>query len=184
MTMKKTEKIDSAHFNREPRRKAEFIMPVNQLQSKVGYGGIDEKKLKKAESVIEKIPVNFKPMAQTYLDELMKEIGTVKKSPSPVKNGEYLISRMLDSATQLKAGGGMCGYKLVAKMAEKLILFLEVIDEPNKDAVEIVEAFHKAIQIALKSKLDASDSKGEQELLGALDAACWRYFEHYPGKRV
>jgi LPS sulfotransferase NodH len=180
MTTKKTGKTDSEHFNREPRRKAEFIKPVNQLQSKVGYGGIDEKKLQKAETVIEKIPVNFKPMAQTYLDELMKEIVAAKKPPSPARNGEDIINRMLDAATHLKAGGGMCGHKLIAKMADKLIQFLEVIDEPNKDATEIAEAFHKAILLALGNK----DAKGEQELLGALDAACWRYFEHHPGKRT
>ena len=57
------EKPDAGHFNQKPRRKAVFIKPINILRSKVGYGGMDEDILSKAQALLENNSVDFLPMA-------------------------------------------------------------------------------------------------------------------------
>ncbi len=56
---------------------------------------------------------------------------------------------MLYPAMQLKANGGMFRYPLITRISETLLQFLEVIAEPDQDAIEIVLAFHTTIQAVL-----------------------------------
>jgi hypothetical protein len=176
------EKPEVTHFNQKPRRKAEFIKPINTLKSKVGYGGLDDEILNKAETRLENNAVDFLPMAETCLAALMRGIEQARHHV-PGEDGEALIAGMLEPATDLKAGGAMCGYPLVTRIANKLIQFLEAIAEPDKDAIEIVLAFHTTIRAVLTGRTTGSGGKNGDELVQTLEAACRRYFEHYPDKR-
>ena len=175
-------------------RKAVFIKPLNTLRAKVGYGGLNDEILNKAEAVLENNAVDLLPMAETCLASLMRGIEQARNHV-PGEDGEALIARMLEPATDLKAGGAMCGYPLVARIADKLIPFLEAIAEPDKDAIEIVLAFHTTIRAVLTGRttgfggpvpfsgtnlLDARLRARGDELVQTLEAACRRYFEHYP----
>ena len=74
----------------------------------------------------------------------------------------------------------MFRYPLVTRIADKLIQFLEVIAAPDKDAIEIVLAFHTTMRAVLMGRVIGSGGKHGDELMQALEAACLRYFEHYP----
>jgi predicted DNA-binding ribbon-helix-helix protein len=169
----------SGHFNQKPHRKAAFIKPLNFLKAKVGHGGLNEEILTKAEAVLENNAVDFLPMAETCLASLMRGIKQARNHVHG-EDGEALIARMLEPATDLKAGGAMCGYPLVARIADKLIQFLEAIAEPDKDAIEIVLAFHTTIRAVLTGRTPGFGGKCADELVQTLEAACLRYFEHYP----
>ena len=67
-------KPESEHFNQKPRRKAEFIKPLNLLRSKAGYGGLDDEILNKAQALLENNSVEFLPMAEIYLSGMMRGI--------------------------------------------------------------------------------------------------------------
>ena len=58
------------HFNQPVKRKAEFIKPIDSLRAKVGYGGLSEAILDKAQTLIENSTVDFQPMAEIYLDTM------------------------------------------------------------------------------------------------------------------
>jgi hypothetical protein len=176
------EKPEIGHFNQKPRRKAEFIKPLNLLKSKAGYGGLDEEILNKAQAVLENNSVDFQPLAEMYLSGMMRGIERAR-NPAPGESEEVLITGMIYPAMQLKAGGAMCGYPLVTRIADKLIQFLEVIAEPDKDALDIVLAFHTTMRAVLTGRVTGSGGKHGDELMQALEAACLRYFEHYPGNR-
>jgi hypothetical protein len=175
-------KPDAGHFNQKPRRKAEFIKPLNLLKSKAGYGGLDDEILNKAQALLENNSVDFPSMAEMYLSGMMRGIERAR-NPAPGESEEVLIAGMLYPAMQLKANGGMFRYPLVTRIADKLIQFLEVIAAPDKDAIEIVLAFHMTLRAVLTGRVTGSGGKHGDELMQALEAACLRYFQHYPDNR-
>ncbi len=164
------------HYNQKPKRKAEFITPPNNLKKKVGSGGLSEEILEKAQALLENNTVDFQPLADMYLENLMSGIEYTKNAGSE-DDREYIITTMLYPAMQLKANGGMFHYPLVTTISDRLIQFLEVIEEPDTEAIEIVLAFHTTIHAVVQGKISGDGGKHGTELLSALNDACVRYFE-------
>lgn len=164
------------HYNQIPKRKAEFINPPNTLKQKVGSGGISDEILNKAQELLENNTVDFLPLGEMYLNTLMKGIEKTKNA-HPDEDTEHLITLMLYPGMQLKANGGMFHYPLVTKIADKLIQFLEVIDEPDNEAIEIVMAFHTTIRAVVLGRITGDGGRHGEELIDALNKACMRYFE-------
>lgn len=167
------------HYNRTPRRKAEFIKPPNTLKQKVGNGGLSDEILTKAQKLLEENTVDFRPLANMYLMSLMNGIE-MAKGYSHADDTEQVIASMLYPAMQLKANGGMFRYNLVTKIADKMIQFLEVIEEPDIEAVEIVLAFHTTLEAVIQSQITGDGGQNGTELLTALTDACMRYFDKHP----
>ena len=164
------------HYNQTPKRNAEFITLPNRLKEKVGSGGLSDEILEKAQALLENNTVDFEPLADMYLGSLMKGIEHTKDA-APTDDTEYLISTMLYPAMQLKANGGMFHYPLITDIADHLIQFLEVIDEPDIEAIEIILAFHTTMRAVVQGKITGDGGTHGSELLKALNAACIRYFE-------
>lgn len=171
------------HFNKEPLRKAEFIKPPNTLKAKVGSGGLSEQILAKAQALLENNAVDFLPLAEMYLNSMMKGIEHATNSSNGADT-ENLIAGMLYPAMQLKANGGMFHYILVTQIADCLVRFLEVIEEPDIDAVEIVLAFHTTIRAVVVGRITGTGGRHGEELMAALNEACTRYFERYPDNKI
>ncbi len=167
------------HYNQPTKRKAEFIKPPNTLKAKVGYGGLSDDILNKAQALLENNTVDFVPLAEMYLESLMKGIELAKNAGPDVEN-ELIIAHMLYPGMQLKANGGMFHYALVTKIGDKLIQFLEVINEPDIEATEIVLAFHTTLRAVVLGRIKGDGGKHGAELLTALNDACMRYFEKNP----
>lgn len=170
------------HYNREPKRQAEYIQPPNTLKAKVGSGGLSEEILEKAQALLENNAVDFQPLAEMYLGSMMKGIEAAN-DPDNDNDSETVIAAMLYPAMQLKANGGMFHYPLVTMIADKLVQFLEVIEEADIDAVEIALAFHTTIRAVILGKITGTGGRHGEELIAALDEACMRYFDKYPKNR-
>ena len=173
---------DTLHFNQPARRKAEFCMPLNTLKKKVGTGGLSEDILNKAQALLENNTIDFRPLAEMYLDTLLKGIEQARH-PSKRMETEHLIAGMLYPASQLKANGGMFHYPLVTKVADKLVQYLEVISSVDAEVLEIIQAFHTTIRAILLGQVQGDGGKYGDELMQALVDACYRYFEKHPGNR-
>ncbi len=167
------------HYNRRPRRKAEFIKPTNTLKQKVGSGGLSDEILNKAQKLLEENTLDFEPLANMYLASLLNGIE-MAKGFSPADDTEQVIANMLYPAMQLKANGGMFRYSLVSRISDKLIQFLEVLEEPEIEAVEIVLAFHTTITAIIQGEITGDGGENGEELMTALTDACMRYFELHP----
>ena len=165
-----------SHFNRTPKRNAEFIKPPNTLKAKVGSGGLGEDILVKAQALLESNAVDFLPLAEMYLGALMRGIEKVQNSEG-ITDTETQITAMLYPAMQLKANGGMFHYQLVTRIADKLIQFLEVINTADEDAIEIALAFHATMRAIIVSRITGTGGRHGAELMQALEDACNRYFE-------
>lgn len=153
------------HFNHKPRRKAEFMQPINMLRAKVGYGGIDESKLANSQIA----------SAKVCLDLLQRAVDDVR-NPSIAAGNDDLVDKILQPVAQLRAGATVAGYPLVEKLADKLIGFLEVIERPDPETLEIVQAFHGTMHAILKYKLTGSEHRHALALIDSLDTACRQYF--------
>jgi hypothetical protein len=175
----KAKEPEVTHFHQKPRRKAEFIKPVNTLKTKAGYGGLGDDILSKAQAVLENNTVDFQPLAEMYLAAMLRAIEYASNPPKGEDN-EALIAGMLYPAMQLKANGGMFRYPLITRISDKLLQFLEVIAEPDEDAIEIVLAFHTTLRALLMGRVAGTGGEYGDELMQALEEACLRYFEHYP----
>ncbi len=166
------------HYSQKPRRNAEFIKPPNMLKTKVGTGGLSEEILSRAQDLLENNTVDFQPLAEIYLSALQKGIDFAASS-SPYEDQEYIISRMLYPAMQLKANGGMFHYPLITRISDKLIQFLEVIEAADVEAIEIVMAFHTTIRAVVMGRVSGDGGRHGTDLLRALNEACLRYFEKH-----
>ncbi|MCB1721959.1 MAG: hypothetical protein H6860_01200 [Rhodospirillales bacterium] len=171
------------YYNQPQRRKAEFIKPANTLKQKVGHGGLSDEILDKAQKLLEENTHDFEPLAMMYLAALMQGVE-MAKGYSPSMDKEQVIANMLYPTMQLKANGGMFHYSLVTMIADKLIQFLEVIEQPDIEVLEIVLAFHTTIIAILQGKISGDGGKQGQDLLNALSDACMRYFDKRPDDKV
>jgi len=170
------------HYNRQVKRKAEFIKPPNTLKAKVGSGGISDEILNKAQALLENNAVDFQPLAEMYLNALLDGIKYAQEAPVE-EDREKIIVSMLYPAMQLKANGGMFHYPLITQIGDRLIQFLEVIDEPDIEAIEIVLAFHATMRAIVMSRIAGDGGEHGEELYRALEDACMRYFERFPDNR-
>lgn len=171
------------HFNLKPKRKAEFFPATPQLKVKVGQGGLTDDILDKAQALLASNTVDFRPLGEMYLESMMRGVSKVKELPDMQTRDEFLISAILFPAMQLKANGGMFHYHLVTQIADRMIQFLEVIECVDADALEIVQAFHTTIRAILLGQIKGDGGQRGKELMDALNAACYRYFEKYPDRK-
>jgi len=167
--------------NKKSLPRAEFIKPLNTLRTKVGYGGLNDNILNEAQMMIEYRSVDFQP--DTYLTDLLSGIEKARNAPRS-EDSDMLIENMLDPAINLKANGGMFGYPIVSKIGAKLIEFLDMIATPDRDAIEIVLAFHTTIRTVMTGHVTGSGGRQGDELVQALEDACQRYFEQYSGGAI
>lgn len=172
------ERITMEHFDQPQKRRAQFIKPPNPLKAKVGSGGLNEEILEKAQAFLENNSVDFQPLAEMYLKNLSEGIERAKKL-SAIDDNEYIISLMLYPGLQLKSNGGMFHYPLVSDIAATLIEFLEVIERPDIEALEIIQAFHTTLQLVVQGKVKGSGGDYGKDLHAALYDACDRYFNKY-----
>jgi hypothetical protein len=166
------------HFDQKPRRKAEFIKPPNLLKAKVGSGGLNEQILDKAQALLENTATDFRPLAEMYLDSMRKGWERAQ-SDSGKEDPEKLIAGMLYPAMQLKANGGMFHYPLITRIGDHLVQFLEVIERPDPDALEIVAAFHTTMRAIVVGQVSGDGGRYGADLIQELEDACYRYFQKY-----
>jgi len=169
----------SKHYNQKVRRKAEFIKPPNLLKAKVGSGGLGDDILIKAQELLENNAVDFLPLAEIYLAALLNALEHARKNQG--EDAEHLITKMIYPAMQLKANGGMFHYPLITSIADRLVRFLEVLEVPDVDALEIVDAYHTTMRAVILGKVTGTGGRHGDELIAALDSAGTRYFQRYPG---
>ena len=155
------------------------ITPPNFLKQKVGSGGLDEKILEKAQKLVEKNTVDFKPYALEFLDSLESTIAEINNSNSAFTD-EDCVNMMLYSAVQLKANGGMFRYQLVTEIADLFTRFLETLKAPkslSQPALEMINGFYTSLKAIIYSEIKGNGGTDGQELLTELKAAWQRYLD-------
>lgn len=163
-------------FQHKKLRNAELIMPPNRIKEKVGSGGLDEKIIARAQSLIESNTEDFRPIAATLLDMMEAEIS---KAQTGQQKGEAAIEAIIYPAMQLKAQGAMFKYPLITDISSTLVGFLEVIREINTDALEIIIAHKTTLRAVLRAEIKGDGGAQGEALRAELRDACTRFFQLY-----
>lgn len=149
---------------------AELVTPKNKLKEKVGSGGFNKEAIAKAEKSIEENTIDFKPIAQLYLDEVTRIVKEYRAKP----NNET-FSKLMDPLMQLRAQGTFFKYPSISKLADIVVDLLDSEGGVNAPIIDMVDAFTQSTHLLLKS--NAMDEKNPVfvALSGELKAACQRY---------
>ncbi len=161
---------------KKSKSKAKFITPPNILRQKIGYGGLPTAQLEKAQTFLEKVEVNFPLIAKRFLSALA---DAVKGARSGKLNTDDALLVMTDAAMELKANGGMFGYRLVTEISGVILNFLETIDELNDDALDLIEAHYQTLNVIVANDLKGTGGKEGRALAQELYDACNRYYKKY-----
>ena len=158
------------------KKKARFIKPPNRLREKVGYGGIDPKRLAQGSEFVLKNDFDFEPYARNFLEILENTIQDIHDGKYEGKEAVDILSRPV---MELKGNGGMFGYRLISEIADIVLNFLENISELNEDAFEILEVHQKTLKIVMANRLRGDGGQVGKELARELFQACNRFYRKY-----
>lgn len=173
--------MDIKHYNQKPVRNAEFIMPPNIIKAKIGSGGLNESILDRAQQLLESNTVDFAPLAEIYLGNMMQGIEAARQDLllKETITDEGKISQILYPCVQLKANGGMFHFPLVTRAADRFVQFMEVVERLDEEMLDIATAFHTAIRVIVKANIKGDGGAQGNALVEELNNACMRYFEKY-----
>lgn len=144
------------------------------LQAKIGSGPIDEATVEKCQDVIDNNDVDFKPLAEDYLDKLSKAMANIEQNPD--LSVEAGIESLTAPVMQLKANAPTFQYPLIGRLANVMLSFLESIRMLDKDALAIVEAHQRTLQAIIQKEVIGDGGAFGQQMEEELKNACKRYF--------
>lgn len=147
--------------------KANFV-----LQSKVGVGAIDPLAIMECQRVIDENKIDFIPLAKMFLDELE---DALEKSAAEEETTKRSIERLINPVMQIKANARIFGYSLVGDLAGIMLNFLETLNVIDQDAVKIVQAHHKTLNLLVTRGMSGDCGDIGNSFRSELDSACGRY---------
>ena len=157
-------------------KQVKFIDPPNLLQQKVGKGGIDPLRLKRADEFIDENPVDF----TNYATDIMGRLDIIFVDAQEGKvSGKKAVDRITRPIMELKANGGMFKYTLVSEIAGIVLNFMENIDELDDDVYDIIRAHQNTLSIIIDNKLKGSGGREGRALAEELYGACRRYYKKH-----
>lgn len=163
----------------KPKKYTSVIKPTLALQAKVGTGRVPTTTIKRCQALLDNNPYDFTPMGQSIVDRLKTQIDKIRSGEIQYEDAK---EKILESVMQLKGNGKMFGYDLVSILATIMMSFLESIDTVNKDAIDIVDAHRRSLDIIFKKKIKGSGGLQGQQFEEELKNACIRYFRVYKSK--
>lgn len=156
-----------------PAASVQIIKAPRDLQRRVGFGAIDAITLQRAQEVISASTTDFAPVAHGFLDHL--ELALMRAYNTDMTHRQRLDS-LVQPVMDLKANAGMFRYSLVTTLTNVMLGFLEAIPVLDKDAIEIVSAHHRTLQIIIEKKMSGDGGAMGTTLTHELKDACNRYF--------
>lgn len=116
-----------------------IILKANfSLRMKIGRGAIAPGIMLACRRLVEENAFDFKPMAREFLKTIQIEIenlGTGRTDHAQAL--ESLCVQMM----QFKANAATFRYPLLSEIAQKILIFLEELEELDTPALEIIDAF-------------------------------------------
>jgi hypothetical protein len=138
------------------RSRFEIFMPPNVLKAKVGGGvftGLDPKIIKRAESAVERIKIQYPNWLVEDIDHLTDTWNTFQTAPSVTTAAE-----LYRASHDLKGQAPTFDYPTIGRMAQSLCQLISAVSVPSKLPLTLVEAHVAAIRAAYKERAqDFSD---------------------------
>lgn len=150
-----------------------IIKASRLLQAKVGTGAIDDKKIRKCQTLIDDVDIDFQEMACDLLNDLKKAVNQAHEQEN---DHDTLIDGMTGPIMQIKGQASMFGYELLGELASVTLNFLESIQEIDAHVLEIMNAQLQTIEVILKNGIKGHGGEQGELLRQELYEACERYF--------
>ena len=149
-------------------QKPQIINPPNRLKSKVATGGpgaVDAARLKRAEAVIEK-------MTSDYLDWVEHDLSSLEANVAGLKPGAPDAQQRVDdiyrTAHDIKGQGGSFGYDLMTEIGALMCRFIEHLDTPTVEDVELMDLCVKSMRAVITGRLSGDGGQGGRMVLKGL----------------
>ncbi len=155
------------------KKKAKFYAANDSLRQKMGTGGIDPQVLEQAEKQLSRTDFDYMPLAGAIFKKLEKALAETREGRM---KGRQAIEQIAGPVMELKATGGMFGYPLVSEIAGVALDFLENVESPHKDVLDIVKIHQTSLHAILASKIRGEGGREGLALSNELQAACKRYY--------
>ncbi len=159
------------------RKKAKFITPPNRLKLLAGSGGLPKGVIDRAQKFMDEFEVDFMPEAEKLITTMMSASDKVLIAVN--ENKPYDKEEIITPVMQLKANGGQFKYELISDVADICLQFLEAIKEFTPDALDVVRAHHRTIEIIIQNNLRGDGGAEGAILVEELHKACNRYFKKH-----
>jgi hypothetical protein len=156
-----------------PKENVKVIKASAHLQAKVGTGPLDEKKVERAQDIMDNNDVDFTPLAMEYLNKLEEAIRISKTATLSMKEN---VQAMTSPVMQLKANASTFKYNLIGNLANVMLSFLEAIKEIDGDVIAIVGAHHQTLKAIVLKKMSGDGGATGRVMEEELKSACARYF--------
>lgn len=162
----------------ETPKKAKIIKANTLLQAKVGRGPLDEKVVRRCQTVIDNNKADFPVLAREYLQRLHAVLMSIQQEEL---KGRAALQALAEPVMQLKAHAGMFKYPLISSLAGIMLSFLESVQAIDDDVIDIVSAHHKTLKTLIIKRMEGDGSSYGEALKEELSEACQRYFARQSG---
>jgi hypothetical protein len=142
------------------------------LQQKVGAGPLDEAIVAKSQKVLDENDVDFTPLGLEFLGKLANALKQANDDSIPMKTRKQALTAPV---MELKANASIFKYNLIGNLANIMLSFLESTPELDKDAITIVDAHHKTLNMIVVKKMKGDGGEHGEIFMRELKDACTRY---------
>lgn len=142
------------------------------LQQKVGSGPLDEAIVAKSQKVLDENDVDFTPLGLQFLAKLELALKSANDESIPMKDRKQALTAPV---MELKANASIFKYNLIGNLANIMLSFLESTPELDKDAITIVDAHHKTLNMIVVKRMTGDGGQHGEIFMRELKDACTRY---------
>lgn len=144
------------------------------LKNRIGLVRVDDMTKQRCQQVIEDNTQDFKPMAQVFLDRLMKAVTHASDGTVDMAKRKAAVTEPI---MELKANAKMFKFDLVGDLANIMLSFVEAISRLDSDAVSILSAHQRTLSAIVTKGLRGDGGAVGHEMVKELRAVCERYFK-------
>jgi hypothetical protein len=149
---------------------AKTIAASRELQKRVGTGEIDEKVVKKAQTVMDNNTVDFGPLARPYLTALTTAVADARKVPGVMD--KKTVETLSVPIMNLKANAATFNYSLISGLTGVVLTFIESHEKPGRKTLQVVELLNKTIMLLVARKMTGDGGEIGMALQKAFKDVC------------
>lgn len=153
--------------------KVQIVKPNPALQNKTGIGKLDEKLVKKAQTVLETNKDDFLPLGKSLLTDLSATLDAIE-SENNFESPER-FQKVVEIVMQVKANAALFNYQLAGNLADTTLDFLEHVKKFDDSVFQLVRNYEKILRLIVNTKMSGAGGQSGQALETELKDACTRY---------
>ena len=132
-------------------QKAKVIAASKDLQKRIGTGEVDERAIKRAQSVMDNNTVDFGRLARPYVSELSSAVAGAQMVRG--KLDKQTLDSLATPIMNLKANAATFNYALISSLTSVVLSFLESHEKPGRKTLQVVDLLNKTILLIVAKKM-------------------------------